>query len=101
LEEFQLELMDGGLEEFEREEGFITASCAFEDFGAMNTKLEELGVEAESSNLEMIPTVTKKLTVDEAKAVLKVIDIIEEDDDVQNVYHNLEMTDELAAALEE
>lgn len=101
MEEFQLELMDGGLEEFEQDEEFITATCAFEDFGSLNSKLEELDVEAESSNIEMIPTTTKKLDVNEAKSVLKLIDKIEDDDDVQNVFHNLEMTDELAAALEE
>lgn len=101
LEEFELELMDGGLDEFECEEGFITATCAFGDFGSLNSKLEELDIEAESSTIEMIPTTTKKLGVNEAKSVLKLIDKIEEDDDVQNIFHNLEMTDELAAALEE
>jgi len=101
VEEFALELMDGGLDEYEIEDGFFTASCAFEDFGSLNSKLEELGVDAESSNIEMVPTTTKELSVDHAKSVLKMIDKLEDDDDVQNVFHNLEMTDELAAALAE
>jgi len=101
MDEFQLELMDGGLDEFEQEEGVITASCAFTDFGLLNAKLEELEVDAESSNIEMIPTTTKELGVDQAKTVLKMLDKLEDDDDVQNVFHNLEMTDELAAALSE
>jgi transcriptional/translational regulatory protein YebC/TACO1 len=101
VEEFALELMDGGLDEYEIEDGFFTASCAFEDFGSLNSKLEELGVDAESSNIEMVPTTTKELSVDHAKSVLKMIDKLEDDDDVQNVFHNLEMTDDLAAALAE
>ncbi len=101
LEEFALELMDGGLEEYEREEGFFIATCAFEDFGLLNSKLEELEVEAESSNIEMIPTTTKALELAQARSVLKMLDKLEDDDDVQNVFHNMEMTDEIAAALAE
>ena len=101
-EEFALELMDGGLDEYETDdEGNFIASCAFEDFGALNGKLEELEIEAESSTIEWIPTVSKSLGVQEALSVMKLIDKIEDDDDVQNVYHNMEMTDEIAAALEE
>ena len=99
-DEITLELLDAGLEDIEQEEGNFVATCAFEDFGALNAKLEELNIEAES-NLERIPSTTVKLGVDQAKSVLKLIDIIEDDDDVQNIFHNLEMTDEIAAALAE
>ena len=99
MEDFALELMDGGLEEYEHEEGTFIATCAFEDFGSLNAKLEELNIDAESANVERIPTTTNKLDVEQAKSVLKLIEKLEDDDDVQNVFHNLEMTEELAAAL--
>ena len=98
-EEFTLELLDGGLEDIERDEDNFVLTCAFEDYGMLNSKLEELNVEAESSSLDRIPSNTIKLGVDQARAVLKLIDIIEDDDDVQNVFHNLELTDEIAAEL--
>jgi YebC/PmpR family DNA-binding regulatory protein len=99
-DEITLELLDGGLEDIEQEDGNFVATCAFEDYGTMNTTLEGLNIEAESS-LERIPTTTVSLDLDQAKAVMKLIDIIEDDDDVQAVFHNLEMTDELEAALAE
>ena len=100
-EEFALELMDAGLDEYESNEGNFIATCAFEDFGSLNGKLEELGIEAESSNLERIPSTTVALDVDPAKSVLKLIDKLEDDEDVQNVFHNMEMTEALEAALSE
>ena len=99
-EEITLELLEAGLEDIERDGDNFVATCAFEDYGTLNGKLEELEIDAES-NLERIPTTTVVLTLDQAKSVLKLIDIMEDDDDVQNVFHNLEMTDELEAALAE
>ena len=54
-----------------------------------------MGIEAENAEVQRIPKTTTTLNVESAKRVLKLIDAFEEDDDVQNVYHNLEMTDEL------
>ncbi len=99
-EEVTLELLDVGLEDIDQGNGNFIATCAFEDYGAMNAKLEALNIDAES-NLERIPTTTIALGLEGAKSVLKLIDIIEDDDDVQNVFHNLEMTDELEVALSE
>ncbi len=101
LEELELELIDAGAEDIEEEDGFITVTTALEDFGSMQKKLEELNIETESAKLERIPNSTETLDVESAKKVLKLVDVIEEDDDVQAVYHNLEMTDELVAALDE
>ena len=70
-----------------------------EDFGNINKKLNELGIEPEDAGLKRIPNDTKKLDLDSAKKFF-LVDILEDDDDIQNVYHNLEMTDEIAAALE-
>ena len=61
---------------------------------------EEMNIEPSSAELVRMPNTTETLDVESAKKVMKLIDVFEEDDDVQNVYHNLEITDELAEALE-
>ena len=71
-----------------------------EDFGSLNRKLNELGIEPEEAALKRIPNNTKTLDIESAKKVMKFIETLEDDDDIQNVYHNLEITDELAAELE-
>ncbi|PLX09255.1 MAG: YebC/PmpR family DNA-binding transcriptional regulator [Marinilabiliales bacterium] len=100
LEELELEIIDAGAEDIESDEETITITCALEDFGNLNKKLEELKIEASSAELQRIPNDTKELPLDQAKSVMKLIDALEDDDDVQNVFHNLEMTDELAADME-
>ncbi|MCU0461565.1 MAG: YebC/PmpR family DNA-binding transcriptional regulator [Bacteroidales bacterium] len=100
LEELELEMIDAGAQDFEVDDDTITITCAKEDFGSISKKLAELSIEPEESGLKRIPHETKKLDVESAKKVLKFIETLEDDDDIQNVYHNLEITDELAAALE-
>ncbi len=94
-EEFELEMIDGGAEDIEMEEGFFSITTAMEDFGNMQKKLEEMGIEPESAELQRIPHETVKLDDESAKKILKVIEMFEDDDDVQKVFHNLEITDEL------
>lgn len=94
-------MIDAGAEDIEVDGDVITVTCALEDFGHINKKLNGLKIEPEEAHLKRIPTTTKKLDLDTARKVMRLIDILEDDDDVQYVYHNLEMTDELAAALEE
>ncbi|MCB9288418.1 MAG: YebC/PmpR family DNA-binding transcriptional regulator [Lewinellaceae bacterium] len=103
LEDLELELIDGGAEDLEVDDDAdeITITVDFTDFGNMQKKLEELGIEPKGANLERIPTTTTALSLSEAKTALQLIENLEEDDDVQNVFHNLEMTEELEAALEE
>lgn len=101
LEELEMELIDGGLEEMQEEEDVMMAYTSFDDFGNMQKVLEELEMEVTSAELQRIPNNTTKLGVEEAQQVLKLIDKMEENDDVTTVYHNLEMTDELMLALEE
>jgi YebC/PmpR family DNA-binding regulatory protein len=98
-EEFELEMIDAGAEDIEEEDGFFSITTAMEDFGNMQKKLEELGIEPESAELQRIPHETITLEADDARKILKVIEIFEEDDDVQNVFHNLELTDELMAEM--
>jgi YebC/PmpR family DNA-binding regulatory protein len=101
VDEFELELIDSGAEDFEIEGDLIVITAALEDFANVQKKLEEMGVEIQSAGLQRIPNMYKKLDVEHAVKFLRMIDEFENDDDVQNVFHNLEMTDELAAALEE
>jgi YebC/PmpR family DNA-binding regulatory protein len=100
-EAFELEMIEAGAEDMEESDGFIEITSSMEDFGNLSKKLEELGIEPESQGLQRIPNTTTALPVDEAKKVLRLVERIEEDDDVQNVYHNLEITPELEAALAE
>jgi len=99
LEELELEMIDAGAEDFEVDGDTLTVTCAKEDFGSVNRKLNDLGIEVEDAGLKRIPNDSKKLDIDSAKKVLRLIDTLEDDDDIQHVYHNLEMTDELAEEL--
>ncbi len=98
-DEFELEVIDAGADEFEETDEHYIITTPMEYFGAMQKKLEELKVEAENAELQRIPNLRKTVDVDVAKSFLKLVDAIEEDDDVQNVFHNLEMTEELENAL--
>ncbi|MDA3910366.1 MAG: YebC/PmpR family DNA-binding transcriptional regulator [Bacteroidales bacterium] len=101
LEELELELIDAGVEEIEEAGDVLMIYCPLESFGDMQAKLEAMDIEPENSVLQRIPNNTQKVDVDTAKTILKMIDAFEDDDDVQNVFHNMEMTDEIMEALEE
>jgi YebC/PmpR family DNA-binding regulatory protein len=94
-EEFEMELIDAGAEEITLEEDSFTITTAMEDFGSMMKKLEQLKIEPESAELQRIPRTMETLDTDAARKVLKLIDVIEEDEDVTNVFHNLTLTDEM------
>jgi len=89
-DELELELIDAGLEELgEDAEGNLIIRCAFADFGNMQKALEEKGITPISSELEWIPENTVSLTDAQAEDVMKLIARVEEDDDVQQVFHNM------------
>lgn len=91
LEELELELIDSGLEEmFESEEGFIIYT-SFADFGAMQRALEEKGIEVKNASLQRLPLNSTALPPEHEKEVLDLIEALEEDDDVQHVYHTLQI----------
>ncbi len=91
IEELELELIDFEVEEiFDDEEGVIVYA-PFEQFGSIQSFFEENNVEILSSGFERIPTITKKLSEEEQADVEKLLERLEEDDDVQNVYHSMEM----------
>ena len=90
-----MEIIDAGAEEVETEDNFFTIYTAMEDFGSMMKKLEEMNIEAENAELQRIPKTMVNLDKEQAMKVMKLIDMFEDDDDVQNVFHNLEITDEM------
>lgn len=90
LEDMELELIDYGLEEIgEDSEGNIIIRTAFGEFGNMSKALEEKGIEVITAELTRIPVNTVDLSEEQAQDVLKLVDRLEQDDDVQKVYHNL------------
>ena len=101
MDDFELEIIDAGAEDIEMDEETITVTSSFEDFGAVNKKLEEMNIVPTCAELRRIPNDTKVISPEDAKGVLKLIDVLEDDDDVVNVFHNMEMTDEIVAAMEE
>jgi transcriptional/translational regulatory protein YebC/TACO1 len=86
-EEMELEFIDFGVEEVFEDEDGILLYAPFENFGDIQKELENRSIEILSSGFERIPQVTKQLTTEQQEEVLKLIEKIEEDDDVQNVYH--------------
>ena len=88
-EELELELIDFGADEIESDEEEIVIYTAFTDFGAMQKALETKGLNIISSELERIPTSTVELTDEQIAEVMVLVEKLEEDDDVQTVYHNM------------
>jgi len=92
LEEFEFELIDFDVEEvFEDDDGLLIYA-PFEQYGAIQNYLEENNIKILSSDFERIPTSTKKLSANEQADVEKLLEKLEEEDDVQNVYHSMEMS---------
>lgn len=89
LDELELELIDFGADEVSEEEDGIYVTTSFADFGKMQKGLEEKGITIISAELDRIPTNYTELTEDQQKEVHSLIDRLEDDDDVQNVFHNM------------
>lgn len=93
-EDLELELIDFGLEEMgegtgENGEDVLVLRVGFSDFGNMQKALEDKNIQPISSEVEWIPATTIELPEDQATEVLKLVDKLEQDDDVQKVFHNL------------
>jgi len=91
-EEIELEFIDFGAEEVFADEDGILIYAPFESFGAIQAELENREIEILSSGFERIPKVTKTLSSDQTTDVEKLLEKLEEDDDVQSVYHTMEET---------
>jgi YebC/PmpR family DNA-binding regulatory protein len=100
-EEFELEIIDAGVEECELEDDIYIITTSLEDFGNVQKKLDEMEIHIENAELQRIPNSTKKLDIESAGKVLKMIEDFEELDDVQNIYHNLEITEEIEELMKE
>lgn len=95
MEELELELIDHGLEDMgegsgENGEDVIVLRCAFSDFGNLQKALEEKNITPLSAEVEWIPGTTVELPEEQAQEVLKLVDKLEQDEDVQKVFHNLQ-----------
>lgn len=98
-EEFELEMIDVGVEDIDLEEEMFMITTPLEEFHNAQKKLQELRMESESAELQRIPHETKELSKEASVQILKIVEKFEDDDDVQNVYHNMEITDELIAEM--
>lgn len=89
-EMLELELIDAGLTELVTDEEHVLAYASFTDFGNLSKALEERNIEVLEASYEKIPDFYKEgLTDEQAEEVIKLIERLEEDDDVQHVFHNM------------
>jgi len=88
-EELELELIDAGLDSMEIDETHVNLNAAFSDFGTMQKNLEERNIAVTSAGLERIPNSFAEISEEQIDEILELVERIEEDEDVQAVYHNL------------
>lgn len=89
LEELELELIDGGLEEIEENEGTVYAYADYTDYGSLSKAIEDKEIEIKKSGLRRYPTTPVEFSDEHMEEIEKMLDKIEEDDDVQAVYTNI------------
>ena len=89
IDEIELSLIDHGLDELEVNEGRAYAYAAFSDFGRLSHGVESLGIEASKSSIVRVPTSPVEFSETELEEIEKLIDRIEDDDDVQAVFTNI------------
>lgn len=90
MDELEMQLIEGGADDIELNEGEVCVYTKYEDFGAMQKTLEDLGIEVTEASLQRYPNITKTLTDEQREELDRLIDKIEDDDDVQNVFHTVE-----------
>ena len=89
IEEMELELIDFGLEEIEEDEGIVFAYADYTNFGTLSKAFEEKGIDVKKANLQRIPTSPVEFNEEQLVDIEKLLDKIEDDDDVQAVYTNI------------
>lgn len=94
LDVLTLDLIDAGAEEVELDNGYLNITCSMEDFGSLQRKLDSLSIEPENAELDRIPNTLVALDDEALAKVMKLIEVLEDDDDVQKVYHNIDITEE-------
>ncbi len=90
-DDFMLEMIDAGAEEVDPEENSFIVTAAKEDFGSIQAQLEAMGITPEEASLERIPNNRKEIDDETFELVMKLIDVIEADDDVLSIYHNMDV----------
>ena len=90
-DEFELEMIDHGLEEIKEDEDTLQLFCDFADYGALSKALDEKNIEVSEAKLDRIPAHTKELGDEAVEEVIKLIEKMEDDDDVQAVFHTMDM----------
>ena len=90
VEELELEMIDFGVDEVFEDENSIMLYGEFSDYGTIQKAIEDMGYEIKASGFERIPQTTTSLSEEQVADVEKLLERIEEDEDVQNVYHNME-----------
>ena len=93
-EELELELIDYGAEEIEIDGETIIITAPFGSFGGLQKKIEEMELEIEESGFDRVPTTTSELNEDQTQEVEKLIEKLEENEDVQNVFHTMSSSSE-------
>ena len=93
IEELELELIDFGLDDLKIEDEEIVIYASFTEFGSMAKALEDKKIEVLSAELIRIPTVQKQISDEQAEDIIKLIDKFEEDEDVANVFHTMDMSE--------
>lgn len=89
LEELELELIDAGLEEIEEEDGIVLVTADYTDFGTLNKTFEDLGIELTKAELKRISNNPQEFTEEQQEDIGKLLEKLEDDDDVQAVYTNI------------
>lgn len=90
LDEMELDLIDAGAEDIYSEEGIVYIETSFNDFGTMQKKLDDMGIEISGAELLRLPHNKIKVSADNETLVNNLIEKLEEDDDVVNVFHNMD-----------
>jgi len=89
IEELELELIDAGLEEIEEEDGVCLVTADYKSFGTLNNALEDMGIEITKANLERMANTPISINEEEQADVDKILERLEDDEDVQKVFTNL------------
>ncbi len=95
-DDLMMELIDYNIDDVEAEEGFVTVKGPVEAYGDIYKKIDELKIKMEDSGLERLPLNTKEITKESYEKIQKLIDVLEGDDDITTVYHNLEWNESFA-----
>ena len=98
-EELLMVALEAGAEDLKVEDEFYEIYTSFEDFDKVKTAFEEQGISVQSAELTMIPQSTVKLEGKQAEQMLKLMEILDDHDDVQNVYANFDIDDEVMAQI--